>query len=159
MKKIIKILCVLVVLIVVSVVCVSLLGGDSDTVADDSNVYAQQAETLVYEDDSVSVWYLGDAEEKASLEGLCYFSLRVENKTDKAMTFYPTNSSVDGNMVTVSSGIPLDLKPQTTGVNSFFFNYTSVASNVSELSQIEFNGMIMTESGDTVYTENISFEI
>ena len=82
----------------------------------------------------------------------------VENKTDEAITFYPMNSSVDGNMVTVSSGIPLDLKPKTKGVNSFFFNYTSVASNISELSRIEFSGMMMTESGDTVYTEDISFE-
>lgn len=158
MKKMIKILCVLVVLIVVLVVCVSLLGGDSKTVTDDNNVQVQRSETLVYEDDNVSVWYLGDAEEKASLEGMCYFSLMVENKTDEAITFYPMNSSVDGNMVTVSSGIPLDLKPKTKGVNSFFFNYTSVASNVSELSRIELSGMIMTESGDTVYTEDIAFE-
>ena len=59
MKKMIKILCVLVVLIVVLVVCVSLLGGDSKTVTDDNNVQVQKSETLVYEDDNVSVWYLG----------------------------------------------------------------------------------------------------
>lgn len=157
MKKAIRIICVLVVLLVVAVVCLSLLGGDSENGTKTNNVQNQK-ETLIYEDDTVSVWYLDDAEEKESYEGMCFFSLRVENKTDDAITFYPIDASVDGNMVTVSSGVPLALKPQTKGTNTFFINYTSFASDISELTQMEFSGMIMSESGETVYTGSISFD-
>ena len=155
MKKLVKVSCAVIIVIAVLLVGMVLF---SDTPSESDSPHTQQNEIFVYSDENISVWYLNDVNENESLKGMCFFSLRVENKTDKTITFYPTDASVDGNMVQILSGMPLSLKPNTKGVNGFTFKYEDFASDISELAKIDFSAMLMDDNGDTVYTGNMEVD-
>lgn len=62
---------------------------------------------VVYEDSSLKVTFLGVSEQA----GFIYVNTRLDNKTDNDMTVYPTDTSINGTMVQLGSGVP----PKMTG--------------------------------------------
>ena len=162
-KKIVGVLCAIIVLITVILVA-SVLFSDSDNNGTTNNIQESQSidisdnEKLVHEDDFIKVWYVNSFEQPEIIADTCYFTLKVENKTDKQITLYPMDASANDNMINLLSGVPLTINPRKIGQNAFFFSYAAFANNMSEISTIEFKANLMDENTSSIHKADISFE-
>ena len=162
-KKIVGVLCAIIVLITVILVA-SVLFSDSDNNGTTNNIQESQSidisdnEKLVHEDDFIKVWYVNSFEQPEIIADTCYFTLKVENKTDKQITLYPMDASANDNMINLLSGVPLTINPRKIGQTAFFFSYAAFANNMSEISTIEFKANLMDENTSTIHKADISFE-
>ena len=162
-KKIVRILCVFIVLITVVLVASVLFSDTEDNDITDNiqqlqSIDISENEKLVHEDDYIKVWYVNSFEQPEVVADTCYFTLKVDNKTDKQITIYPMDASANDNMVNILSGIPLTINPGKTGQNAFFFSYAVFAESMSEISTIEFEANLMDENTSIIHKADISFE-
>lgn len=93
---------------------------------------------LLLDDDFVKVSFV-EVFEEPNIEGVFYFRLCVENKTDKTVTIYLEDPSVNKVSTLALSGIPMTIQPNTKSLNPFFFSYKNLdISSISELEEISF---------------------
>lgn len=119
--------------------------SESIPVQADSNISSAQegssskGETqLLLDDDFVKVSFV-EAFEEPSIEGVFYFRLCVENKTDRAVTIYLEDPSVNKVSTIALSGIPMTIQPDNKSLNPFFFSYNNLdISSIKELEVISF---------------------
>lgn len=95
-------------------------------------------EQLLVDDDFVKVSFI-EVFEEPSIEGVFYFRLCVENKTEKTVTIYLEDSSVNKVSTLALSGIPMTIQPGSKSLTPFFFSYKSLdISSIDELEEISF---------------------
>ena len=163
MKKIITGILCTVVIIFALIAIVGVLSSDSTTENEnqyaESSVISQKSENdkLIHEDDFIKVWYINSFEQPEITTNTCYFTLKVENKTDKQITFLPMDASADDFMINIFSGLPLNIKPGKIGQNTFFFSYDGLAENIEDISLIEFEVNLLDENSSSIHKANISF--
>lgn len=165
MKKIIVgILCCIIV-VFTFIIIVGILSDDSTVENENQNIATSASsekaenERIVHEDEYIKVWYVNSFEQPEILADTCYFTLKVENKTEKEITLLPSNASADDFMINICSGIPLDIKPGKTGINTFFFTYQGFANSLSDINSIEFDAEFVDENFETVHNVTLSFEL
>jgi hypothetical protein len=75
-------------------------------------------ETVIYEDDIFKATSLGFSDSF----GVWCFVVKLENKTDQEITVYPSDSSVDDEMVTFTSGVPATMRAGKSFTQSWILN-------------------------------------
>lgn len=167
MKKVIKLILAAAFVLTVIVVAVSIFsdsdapGTDNQSPSSGSSVSSEelQGDKVVYEDDLIKLWFVGAYEQPDVAKDTCYFTMKLENKTDKQITLYPLDSSANEFMINIFSGIPLTVNPKKTGQNTFFFSYNGFVNSVEEINTIQFKAMVLDENSETIEDVEISFEI
>lgn len=127
---------------------------DDSTLSDDGQ--------LLLDDDCIKVNYV-EAYEEPSIDGAFYLRLEVENKTEKQITVYLLDPSVNNVSTLALSGIPMVIQPCGKSLNPFFFTYSNLdISSVDELEEISFKVKVDdNETFDEIETSeilSISFE-
>ena len=167
MKKVIKLILAAAFILTVIVVAVSIFsdsdapGTDNQSPSSGSSVSSEelQGDKVVYEDDLIKLWFVGAYEQPDLAKDTCYFTMKLENKTDKQITLYPLEASANDFMINIYSGVPLTVNPKKIGQNTFFFNYSGFVNGISEINSIQFKAMLLDENSETVEETEISFKI
>lgn len=101
-------------------ICVVITPGSDteDTETPVSTEETQTEETVIYEDEIFKATSLGFSDSF----GYWCFVVELENKTDQTITVYPSDSSVDDEMVTFTSGTPATMRPGKKFTQSWILN-------------------------------------
>ena len=129
MKKVIKLILAAAFVLTVIVVAVSIFsdsdapGTDNQSPSSGSSVSSEelQGDKVVYEDDLVKLWFVGAYEQPNVAKDTCYFTMKLENKTDKQITLYPLEASANDFMINIYSGVPLTVNPKKNRTKHFLF--------------------------------------
>lgn len=121
------------------------------TVPDD-----EPQETVVLDDDFVKVTY-EEVFEADGIEGTFYFRLTVENKTEKNVTIYLADASVNKVSTLAMSGIPMTIQPGGKSLNPFIFSYSNLdIEKLEDLEEISFKVKVEdSETYDEINTSDI----
>ena len=113
----------------------------------------------LYEDENVKVSFI-EIFEMPELPGNCYLRLKIENKSDKTVTAYLTDTYVNDTAQMMGTGVPIVLAPGKTSLQPYFFGYGNLGiSSLNEIKKIEFKVWLMGENSETVFkTENLVVE-
>lgn len=112
---------------------------------------------LLLDDNIIKVSYDKVFEEK-SVDGLFYLGLLIENKSDKEVSIYISDVSVNDTTASAGSDIPPTAKPGNSVYAVYFISYND--ANISSLEQIKninFRLMIIDDSR-TTYTDYIDID-
>ncbi len=111
---------------------------------------------LLLDDECVKVSYV-EAYEEPSIDGAFYLRLEVENKTEKQVTVYLLDPSVNNVSTLALSGIPMVIQPGGKSLNPFFFTYNNLdISSVDELEEISFKVKVDdNETFDEIETSEV----
>lgn len=105
-------------------------------------------EVLIADDDYVTATFekIYDAT-SLGIDGVFYIDINVNNKTDREIWAYLDKASVNDEMVPmVMSGVPLRVKPEKSGRNSFIISFTQLSvDKVEDVKNIEFDLVIADE--------------
>lgn len=160
-------------MVVYLLMCIVLLAGcssDNSTTQEESNqnpvsqAEQQEAtptvqdeepqETVVLEDDFVKVTY-GEVCEADGIEDAFYFRLTVENKTEKNVTIYLADTSVNKVSTLAMSGMPMTIQPGGKSLNPFIFSYSNLdIEKLEDLEEISFK--VKVEDSETYDEINTS---
>lgn len=113
----------------------------------------------VYSDDLITVYFVKKYD-TPQMQGMFSFDLKAENKSGKKITIYLKDTSLNGSMVSVGSGVPLELESGKSGANSYFGKYEGTGITTSdEIKKIGFKILVMDTSSNVLETtESIEVE-
>lgn len=111
----------------------------------------QQDLINVYKDDVVSVDFIKVAD--SIITGNFELYIKAQNKSDKAITVYLKDVSINGSMVEVGSGAPCDVIAGADRTHSFFGRLDLAGVNsAEEINQITFKVWVVDEEFNTILT-------
>lgn len=89
--------------------------------------------------------------EEPSVPGMGYLKLKVENKTDKAITVYPKDVYVNDTSTMLGSGVAMKLAPGKNSQAPFIIFYKNIGiTSKDEIQKIEFKLTFDDENYDTI---------
>ena len=128
--------------------------GDIDTIGTDTNETTekqQQVSVNIYNDDLVSVDFVKIAD--SVLTGNFELYIKAENKTDKNVTVYLQDVSVNGSMVQVGSGVPCDIIAGANRTHSYFGRLDLAGvTTAKEINKITFKVRVVDEEFNPIIT-------
>lgn len=102
---------------------------------------------VVYDSDNLKVTFL-KAYDQDGIEGVFYFQLLVENKSNQYAWVYLDKVSIDGYSTTAMSGVPMNIKAGEKSQQPFIFSYNNLdAKSISDVKNIKFQ--VVMENADT----------
>lgn len=152
----------IVVFAIVSVILVIIFGSifSSDTPSDNTTAPSTSEQTqdtestVIYEDNYIKASFVkvySDPIVDASVEGVVYLQLLVENKSDKTITVALTNSAVNGMSTTFGSGLPMEILPGNSSQQPFiiYTNNTNVKT-ASDINKLQFSFYLFDDNYDQI---------
>lgn len=107
----------------------------------------KQTEQILLDDDCVKVSFVEVFEEE-SVDGVFYFRLKVENKTEKTVGISLIDPSVNEVSTLALSGLPMAIQPNGKSLTPFFFSYSNLdISSIAELKEISFRVRVEDNNG------------
>ena len=76
----------------------------------ESEVSSETTQKEIYSDDLVSMSFVG-VQDMPSLKGMFLLNVKTKNNSNKKVTVYLKDVSINGNMVQMVSGVPNDIMP------------------------------------------------
>ena len=115
--------------------------------------------TELYEDDNVKISFV-EIFETPDIPGICYVRLKIENKSDKTVTAYLTDTYVNDTAQLMGTAVPIVLAPGKNSLQPYFFGYGNLGiSSKDEIKKIEFKVWVTDDNNETVVkTENLVVE-
>lgn len=152
--------CLIAVVIVVAlflILAVIIGSGDgSDTpsgnpdVSQSTNQTQESKKTLIYEDDYIKASYVKVYSEPvidASVEGVVYLQLLVENKSNQKLTVSLSNAAVNGMSTTIGSGVPMTILPGNSSQQPFIiFTKNTNVQSADDITKLQFSFFLMDEN-------------
>ena len=144
----------LIIYIVCMCLCASLSAcgaAPEQTPSTGSKQTPNSGETLI-DNDILTATFMG-AQDASSL-GVFYVTLKVENKTDSAVTITLEEADVDGETIPlITTGVPLTILPGNSGQTGFIFSMVNLSiSSMSEAEKATFSIVARnSDTFDTVY--------
>lgn len=125
----------------------------------DYSVSEEESLKEIYSDDLITVYFVKKYD-TPQMQGMFSFDLKAENKSGKKITIYLKDTSLNGSMVSVGSGVPLELESGKSGANSYFGKYEGTGITTSdEIKKIGFKILVMDTSSNVLETtESIEVE-
>lgn len=119
------------------------------------NTAAGSSDMLLVDDDAIKVTFR-EVFEAEGITGAFYLRMNMENKTDKEVWVYLDSASVNGEMVTVMSGIPTIITPGNSSNNPYIFSFSNLSiSELSEVEEIRFKIVVADNAtNQTIYTSD-----
>lgn len=106
----------------------------------------------VYNDKIVSLYFIKKYE-TPGINGMFFIDLKAENKSNKEITVYLKDASINDSMITFVSGAPLTVLPGKIGTNAFAGKCETVGiKDADDIKKIGFKIYIMDESANTIET-------
>ena len=144
-------------------------GDSSDTPTNNSDVaqssdHSQESNKLIYEDDYIKANFIkvySDAVVDASVEGVVYLQLLVENKSEQALTVALSKAAVNGMSTTIGSGVPMTILPDNSSQQPFIiFTKNTNVKNADDIEKLQFSFYLMNDNASKVKeTKTISFDV
>lgn len=135
-------------------------GDSSDTPSDNPNTSQstnqtqESKKTLIYEDDYIKASYIkvySDPIVDASVEGVVYLQLLVENKSNQKLTVSLSNAAVNGMSTTIGSGMPMTILPSNSSQQPFIiFTKNTNVQKADDINKLQFSFYLMDENVNTV---------
>jgi outer membrane lipoprotein-sorting protein len=120
----------------------------------ESETSSETAQKEIYSDDLISMSFVG-VQDMPSLKGMFLLNVKAKNNSDKKITVYLKDVSINGNMIQMTSGIPNDIMPLKQSACSFSGKDSTVEiSSASEIKEIEFKIYLTDESTHVIETTN-----
>lgn len=157
-----KIARILSVLVAVSCISFTLVAcGDTGTTQLESNTESKSetqdssdasADKVICDDSFIKVTY-NSLKTMPGMEGQIYLNCTYENKTDKTVTVYPTESYVNDTQVTMVSGVPTTMKASGKSNNAISFNGQPLGiTDTDDVQKVEMKFMVVDEDNNTLET-------
>ncbi|MEE0982003.1 MAG: zinc ribbon domain-containing protein [Acutalibacteraceae bacterium] len=144
-------------------------GDSSDTPTNNSDVaqssdQVQESNKLIYEDDYIKASYIkvySDPVVDASVEGVVYLQLLVENKSDETLTVALSKAAVNGMSTTIGGGVPMTILPGNSSQQPFIiFTKNTNVKNADDIEKLQFSFYLMNDKISKVKeTKTISFDV
>ena len=155
MKKGAKIAIIVIIIVTALLVAMIVLSGGGEDSSSVKNTTKEQIATsknsskeeqVVFENDKLKLTFKKVYNESL-IEGVCYFQLEAENRSDRTMTLLFEKASVNDHMVAILSGMPTTITAgkKATSIN-FFNNEAASISNASDVKSMEFTVSAVDEN-------------
>ena len=132
--------------------CDSVTTPSSDSTDPSTDVTSQSEteEEVLFESEAMKVSFV-EVFEAEGVAGAGYLRLKVENKTDKAVTVYPKDAYVNDTAVTLGSGVPMTLLPGKNSQAPFIIFYSNLGiTSKDEIQKIELKLTFEDENYDMI---------
>ena len=141
MKRLLSLLCV--------VLCLLCVACGSEGVSNDS---VTEAETkTVYSDESISVDFIKVSNSVVS--GNFEMYIKAQNKTDKDITVYLKDVTINGFAVPIGSGVPCDIVAGANRIHGFLGRLDLAGvSSADEITKITFKIWVVDSDSNTIIT-------
>ena len=105
----------------------------------------------IYNDENMSVDFIKITD--SIVAGNFELYIKVQNKTDKAVTVYLQDVSINGSMVQVGSGVPCDIIAGANRTHGFFGRLDLAGvSSADDVEKITFKIWLVDEDFNTIVT-------
>ena len=131
------------------VICLLCVACGSGSVSDNS---ATEAETkTVYTDESISVDFVKVSD--SAVAGNFEMYIKAQNNTDKDITVYLKDVTINGSAVQIGSGVPCDIVAGANRTHGFFgrLDLAGVSSS-NEITKITFKVWVVDKDFNTIIT-------
>lgn len=150
MKKSVGIAAACIVIVAVIAIVAVLISALSEPTAT-PNTEPSQSANIVYDDEQMSIEFIKIS--NSLIEGNFEIYIKAENKTDKPVTVYLKDVSLNGSMVSVGSGVPCDILAGKNRTHSFFGRLDLAGLNsADEITNITFKVILADENFNTIKT-------
>lgn len=151
MKKLGKILGWVAIIIILFFVVVLFIGGEDDTTNDESQ---ENTETVIFENDDFKVTYTG-VEEALGMSGCCLVDLTIENNTDGTVSAYLQNSSYNGEMANVVTGVTNSITAGSKSTKPYTMLFNSEDMDIDDLESLSFQIMFLDDNANDLLTTDL----
>ena len=159
MKKLGIIIASVILFICIASICYTLTNNlTKNNNSPEENNQENNEQVILLEDNNIKVSYDKVFEEK-SIAGVFYLSLLVENLSNKELSLYISDVSINNMTASAGSGMPPKVKAGNSVYAVYFISYNN--TDISTLEQLEntnFRLMIMDDN-TTSYTDYMDIDI
>ncbi|HCW79827.1 MAG TPA: hypothetical protein DG942_01830 [Ruminococcaceae bacterium] len=114
--------------------------------------HSKNAGKVVYANKLLSFSFIS-VQDMPNMDGMFLLNVKVQNKSNKKISVYPKDASVNNHMIQLTSGTPCDIMPGKSAIHSFSgVNSTVEISKASEIKNIKLKLWITDESTTTLET-------
>lgn len=137
----------LIALAMMLIICIFCVACDTEGVSDVEEPVPQN----IYSDDNISVDFIKIS--NSAVAGNFELYIKAYNKTDKNITVYLKDVTINGSVVTVGSGVPCDILVGANRTHGFFGRLDLAGvSSATEVTKITFKIWAVDESLNTIVT-------
>ena len=172
-KKTGCLIAVVLVIALIAILAVIISSGDDSSEGASTTSHVNSSEEAnnkgnaykpIYEDEYIKASFMrvyDDAAVSASVEGVSYMQLHIENKSNKTLTVAFTDAAINGMSATIGSGVPVTILPGNTSEQAFIlFTKNTNVKSADEINKLQFKFYLMDDDVNTVEeTKLISFDV
>ncbi len=140
---------------------------NSNSSSPSSSESAQQTSDtakVIYEDKYIKASFIKVYDDKAvsaTVEGVSYMQLHIENKSSKTLTIGFSDAAINSKSTTIGSELPLTILPGNSSDQPFIlFTKNTGVKSADDISKIQFKFYLMDENTNMVEkTKNITINV
>lgn len=109
---------------------------------------------LIFEDDYIKASFIkvySNPVVDASVEGVAYMQLHIENKSNQTVTVTLSKAAINGMTTTFGSGVPMTLLPGNASEQPFIlFTKNTGVNNADDIEKLQFSFYLLDDNYSTI---------
>lgn len=132
--------------------------GGTGTTASSGKIETTQSKNdtakLIFEDDYIKASFIkvySNPVVDASVEGVAYMQLHIENKSSQTVTVTLSKAAINGMTTTFGSGVPMTLLPGNASEQPFIlFTKNTGVNNADDIEKLQFSFYLLDDNYSTI---------
>lgn len=132
--------------------------GGTGTTASSGKIETTQSKNdtaeLIFEDDYIKASFIkvySNPIVDASVEGVAYMQLHIENKSNQTVTVTLSKAAINGMTTTFGSGVPMTLLPGNASEQPFIlFTKNTGVNNADDIEKLQFSFYLLDDNYSTI---------
>lgn len=132
--------------------------GGASTTASSGKIETTQSKNdiaeLIFEDDYIKASFIkvySNPVVDASVEGVAYMQLHIENKSNQTVTVTLSKAAINGMTTTFGSGVPMTLLPGNASEQPFIlFTKNTGVNNADDIEKLQFSFYLLDDNYSTI---------